>query len=163
MHLFFSTAIDWVPKSENINTAAAIACVFPVLSVGADCYNYQGADPSNIPLPCTKIQNFTYMPDGTIRNNAENLCLTGACSDPTGCYPLPLVKCTGADDQVYNYNSSSMAFISKATGKCLDVYADIGPNIGQWTCSGSEQQQWKIGNQVLGRVGGMNMVLIRMR
>lgn len=82
--------------------------------------------------------------DGALFVANFNLCVTGACSNSSGCYPLPLVPCDGGADQAFTYHADSKALVSNATGKCLDVYGDSGPNVGLYSCSGSMQQQWRL-------------------
>merc|ERR1719201_2902076 len=91
-----------------------------------------------------EAQNFTMTSGGALLAGSFGLCVDGSCTNASGCYPLPLVKCDGTQGQKFSYDAGRKALISAATGKCLDVYADQGPNVGLYGCAGSPQQQWQV-------------------
>lgn len=88
-----------------------------------------------------EAQGFAFSGNGPIELSGKKLCVDATCTNKTaGCYPLPLVACSGGADQVFQAKNG--AIVAAANGMCLDVYGASGPSVGLYACNGNDNQKW---------------------
>lgn len=97
------------------------------------------------------IEQKWYMnPDGSIRNNNDNLCMEiPKCVEydtkmkTAPCHIGDKSYCSQSKNQEWTYDPATKHIISRMDpNKCLDVYNQIGPSVQTYKCEDSESQKW---------------------
>jgi hypothetical protein len=98
-----------------------------------------------------RAQNITFTGSTTTPGQIMfgSSCLSGACNNSQGCYPLQFIPCNDQDtSQQFNLTTSG-SFVIHQNSKCLDIDGRTGPAVGAYWCNGGPNQQWTIGHNFI--------------
>jgi len=101
--------------------------------------------------PGKPSQQWTVMPDKTIKHVATGLCLdiyncdtsAGANVQIVDCHPADPSKCQQSKNQEWNVGSDG-TITTALNDYCLDVWDFSGPRVDTWPCNGGLNQKWNV-------------------